>query len=269
MYQPWCINNGGQDCTGLINISEWWDHPKRRDAGSTARAHWGLLSLDDSESTHMWTGTTYGGATPGNPLTFRAQLAMLDNCRNVKAHGWADRCFVYDNMVVSLGWYETHRVKMMDSEQWPKFFNIMANHNASSGVVNYTGLPMLEALGTLTPCWHFPNHTRLGPTPQGFDKHGWCGLPNLNGTDIRLPCFATGTCNSSAAAPHGTGNGEGFSYYWNYSLPGCSEWRVADNLEFVRNGSDAVDGKWHCSTSLSLSLSLSLYVCVRAYVCVC
>jgi hypothetical protein len=109
MYQPWCINDGGEDCTGLINITEWWRNPGRRDAGSTADAHWGLLSLDDSESTHMWAATTYGGATPGNPLTFRAQKAMLDICANVKGNGWADRCFVYDNMVVSLGWYETHR----------------------------------------------------------------------------------------------------------------------------------------------------------------
>ena len=22
MYQPWCINDGGQDCTGFINITE-------------------------------------------------------------------------------------------------------------------------------------------------------------------------------------------------------------------------------------------------------
>jgi hypothetical protein len=38
-------------------------------------------------------------------------------------------------------------------------FNIMQNHNLSSGVANYSGLPMLEALGDLTPCWNFPNVT--------------------------------------------------------------------------------------------------------------
>jgi hypothetical protein len=158
MYQPWCINGGSQDCTALINVTTYWQSPGRRDEGSVADAHWGLLALDDSESTQMWTATTYGGATPGNPLTFRAQQAMLDNCNFVKAQGWADRCFVYDNMVVSLGWYETHRPKMMDPESWP-MFNIMQNHNLSSGVANYSGLPMLEALGDLTPCWNFPNVT--------------------------------------------------------------------------------------------------------------
>jgi hypothetical protein len=38
------------------------------------------------------------------------------------------------------------------------------------------------------------------------------------------------------------GNGEGFSYYWNYSTPGVTEWRVADNIAFVLNGSTGVDG---------------------------
>ena len=141
-------------------------------------------------------------------------------------------------MVVSLGWYETHRAKMMNPESWP-MFNIMQNHNLSSGVANYSGLPMLEPLGRLTPCWKFPNETKHGPTPQGFDKHGWCGLPGLNGTDIRLPCFRDNSCNNT---PTSGGNGEGFSYYWNYSAPGVTEWRVADNLEFVLNGSTGVDG---------------------------
>lgn len=86
MYQPWCTNSGRQDCTGLINVTTFWAEPDRRDVGSTADAHWGLLALDDSESTQMWTSTTYGDATPGNPLTFRAQKAMLDNCNFVKSH---------------------------------------------------------------------------------------------------------------------------------------------------------------------------------------
>ena len=247
MYQPWCINNGDEDCTGFINVTEWWRSPRRRDAGSTADAHWGLLALDDSEATHMWAATSYGGATPGNPLTFRAQKAMLDNCANVKSNGWADRCFVYDNMVVSLGWYETHRAKMMDTVAgWP-MFNIMLNHNTTErralGLANYSGLPMIDPLGQLTPCWNLPN------TSQGFDKHRWCGVGGLNGTDIRLPCFAksNATFNACEADLH-AGGGEGFSYYWNYSAPGVIEWRVADNLEFVRNGSDFVDG-------LSLSLT--------------
>lgn len=241
MYQPWCINDGEPDiCTGLLNISSWW--AKHRDEGSVGEAHWGLLGIDDSTSTQMWGATTYGGATPGNPLTFRAQKAMLDNCKHVKGNGWVDRCMVYDNNVVSLGWYETHRAKMMDTSFWP-MFNTMGNHNASSGVANYSGLPMLEPLGTLTPCWKFPNHTALGPTPKGVAQHGWCGLPGLNGTDIRLPCFGkTGKDSCDLSQNPRAGGGEGFSYYWNFSAPGVAEWRVRDNLEFVLNGSDSVDG---------------------------
>jgi hypothetical protein len=134
MYQPWCINNGGEDCTGLLNVSLWWNNPARRDIGSVAEAHWGLLAIDDSESTHMWTSTTCapllfiislaisgrffhsfliprgcccmlplgsltdGGATPGHPLTFKAQQAMLDNCNFVRMYSrWfsaLSRCFV-------------------------------------------------------------------------------------------------------------------------------------------------------------------------------
>ena len=144
MYQPWCINNDEPDiCTGLLNISSWW--AKQRDPGSVGEAHWGLLGIDDSTSTQMWGATTYGGATPGNPLTFRAQKAMLDNCKFVKENGWVDRCMVYDNNVVSLGWYETHRAKMMDTSSWP-MFNIMGNHNASSGVANYRWVGHFESL---------------------------------------------------------------------------------------------------------------------------
>jgi hypothetical protein len=31
-------------------------------------------------------------------------------------------------------------------------------------------------------------------------------------------------------------------YYWNYSTPGTTEWRVADNMKFVLDGGDGVDG---------------------------
>ena len=100
VYQPWCGNDGDPYlCTGLLNFSAWWADPGRRDKGSYAEAHWGLMSIDDSTSTQMWAGTTYGGATPGDPNTFAAQKAMLDNCNFVRRNGWVDRCFVYDNMV--------------------------------------------------------------------------------------------------------------------------------------------------------------------------
>jgi hypothetical protein len=92
VYQPWCGNDGDPFlCTGLLNVSAWWAPEGRRDKGSSKEAHWGLMSLDDSTSTQMWAGTTYGGATPGNPLTFAAQKAMLDNCNHVKRNGWV-RC---------------------------------------------------------------------------------------------------------------------------------------------------------------------------------
>ena len=132
-----------------------------------------------------------------------------------------DRCFVYDNMVVSLGWYESHRKKMLDPAA-RSLFNVMNNRNATSGLANYTGLPYLEPLGTLVPCWPLPN----------FAQHEWCGPIS----DIRLPCFAKGTCNVSS------GDGEGFSFYWNYSAPGAIDWRVDDVLAFVRAGGDGVDG---------------------------
>jgi hypothetical protein len=178
------------------------------------------MSIDDSTSTQLWAGTSWGGATPGNPLTFRAQKAMLDNCNHVKRNGWVDRCFVYDNMVVSLGWYESHRAKMLDPASW-HLFNIMNNRNATSGLANYTGLPYLEPLGTLVPCWPLPN----------FAQHEWCGPIS----DIRLPCFAKGTCNISS------GDGEGFSFYWNYSAPGAVDWRVTDTVASLPGG-EGVDG---------------------------
>jgi hypothetical protein len=46
-----------------------------------------------------------------------------------------------------------------------------------------------------------------------------------------------GTCHKPTA-----GSCEGFSYYWNYSADGLADWRVQDNLAFVRKGSNAVDG---------------------------
>ena len=85
-------------------------------------------------------------------------------------------------------------------------FNIMHNTNVSSGVANYSGLPMLEALGALVPCWNFPNHTDHGPTPAGFSQHGWCGAPGKMGMDVRLPCYADGSCGKLPGA-----SGEGFS----------------------------------------------------------
>ena len=201
MYQPWCINDRDpMICTGLLNVSGWWARPENRDKGSVAEAHWGILSIDDSTSTQMWASTTYGGATPGNPLTFAAQMSMVDNCNFVKKNGWVDRCFVYDNMVVGLGWFETHRARMLDANS-VGFFNRMMNDNVSLGLANYSGLPFLEPLGGLTPCWRLPNTTAY------FPDFEWCGPIE----DIRLPCFASNSCNSSFF------DGEGFSYYWNAS----------------------------------------------------
>ena len=203
MYQPWCINDGDPAiCTGLLNVSAWWFESDNRDPGSVTEAHWGILSIDDSTSTQMWAGTSYGGATPGNPLTFAAQLAMNDNCNFVKKNGWVDRCFVYDNMVVGLGWYASHRDQMLDPNAWPRLFNIMNQNNASLGLANYSGLPFMEPLGGLTPCWRLPNKT-FAPYMTNFE---WCGPFE----DIRLPCFATNNCNTAWF------DGEGFSMYWNY-----------------------------------------------------
>jgi hypothetical protein len=106
----------------------------------------------------------------------------------------------------------------------PPHRQIMMNSNASLGLVNYTGLPFVEPLGVLEPCWPLPN------TAPGFDQHKWCGpIPSL-----RLPCFYAGTCNVSS--------GGGVSFYWNYSAPGVADWRVADNVAFVRAGGSGVDG---------------------------
>jgi hypothetical protein len=60
----------------------------------------------------MWAATTYGGATAGDPMTFKAQQAMIDNCAWVKKHGWVKRCFVYDNAIVSLGWCLLHSMRL-------------------------------------------------------------------------------------------------------------------------------------------------------------
>ena len=45
------------------------------DPGSTGPVHWGLLSIDRSQSTHMWAGTNYGGATPGDCNTYKSQIS--------------------------------------------------------------------------------------------------------------------------------------------------------------------------------------------------
>lgn len=226
VYQPWCGNDRDPYlCTGLLNSSAWWASEGRRDKYSVLEAHWGLMSIDDSTSTQLWTTTSFGGATPGVPSTFAAQKAMIDNCNFVKSNGWVDRCFIYDNMVVSLGWYESHRAAMLDSSK-AFMFNIMGNTNASLGLANYTGLPFVEPLGTIIPCWSLPN------TSAGFDQHKWCGaMPSL-----RTPCFFRGDCNVTS------GDGEGVSFYWNYSAPGTIEWRVADVRAFVRSGGEGVDG---------------------------
>jgi hypothetical protein len=106
MYQPWCGGNPNDPniCTGLMNVTGWWAEPGNADKGSDgSKAYFGLISLDWQTSTRLWSGSTYDGATPGNPLTSPAQQVMLDDCAHVKANGWARRCFVYDNMVNSLG----------------------------------------------------------------------------------------------------------------------------------------------------------------------
>jgi hypothetical protein len=64
----------------------------------------------------------------------------------------------------------------------------------------------------------------LPNTSAGFDQHEWCGPMEA----LRLPCFARGDCNVSS------GDGEGVSFYWNYSNPITTPWRVADNLAFGR-----------------------------------
>jgi hypothetical protein len=117
---------------------------------------------------------------------------------------------------------------MKNASLWP-MFNVMNNQNASMNLTNYTGLPFREPLGTVVPCWSLPN------TSDGFDQHAWCG-EQADMSDIRLPCFFDGTCGQRS------GDGEGLSYYWNYSAPGAIEWRVADNLAFVLAGGDGVDG---------------------------
>ena len=216
VYQPWCVDDGDPYlCTALINVSGWWARAGNRDAGSFREAHWGLISLDDSTSTLLW-------QQPGDVLSASAQEVMLANCEHVKANGWADRCFVYDNMVNSLSWYKTHREKMLDNATW-HWFNTMENSNASQGLTNLTGQPYQET-GGVVPLWNLP--------PQSPD-------PALQWTwpleAARLPCFARGDCNTTA-------RGGGFGLYWNYSVPGVSDWRLADDVAFVLRGGDGVDG---------------------------
>ena len=122
----------------------------------------------------------------------------------------------------ALGWYRTHREKMYDPNSWP-MFNLMNNQNASMGLQNLTGLPWQESGGT-TPCWNLP--------PQSPDpSRKWCWPLEAQ----RLPCYARGDCNTTAGQ-----GGQGF--YWNYSMPGVSDWRLADNLAYVLSGGDGVDG---------------------------
>ena len=44
-----------------------------------------------------------------------------------------------------------------------------------------------------------------------------------------MPCFFRGDCNTTA-------NGASFGFYYNYSSPGTSDWRVADTVAFVTAG---------------------------------
>ena len=216
VYQPWCIDNGDPYlCTNLINISAWWGRSENRADNSWREAHWGLISLDDSTSTNVW-------QQPGDVVSASAQEVMLANCNHVKENKWADRCFVYDNMVNGLGWYRTHREKMLNASTY-YFFNLMSNENATQGLQNWTGLPYQET-GGVVPIWDSPP-TSPDPTLQ------WTWPLE----DARLPCYARGDCNKTAG-------GGGVCMYWNYSRPGVIDWRVGDNLAFVRAGGDGVDG---------------------------
>ena len=194
VYQPWCGgDNDPNTCIGFLNVTAWWSEGGNADKGSDgSRAHWGLISLDWNMGVRLWSGSTYAGATPGNPLTASGQEVNRDDCVFVKQHGWADRCFVYDNMVNSLGWYKTHRDRMLDPAT-QHYFNIMQAGNAAGA--NYTGLPFIEVDGRLTPCWNLPAPNAQEP---------WCGPL----ADLRLPCFFRGDCNTTA-------DGASFGFYWN------------------------------------------------------
>ena len=118
------------------------------------------------------------------------------------------------------------------------WFAMMQNTNATSGIANYSGRPYQQALGDCAPCWHLPNQTASGqPTPRGFSGYEWCGI-KADSSDLRATCFFDGTCESNPRS----GSCEGVSYYWNYSSPGVSDWRLADDLAFVLKGGDGVDG---------------------------
>jgi hypothetical protein len=125
---------------------------------------------------------------------------MVKLCQHVKTNGWADRCFIYDNMVNGLGWYKSHRDKMLNPATW-LMFNIMNNQNVSMGLVNLTGLPWQEA-GSTTPCWKLPKES---PDPT----RDWCWPLEAQ----RLPCYARGDCNTTAG-------GGGFGMFvFSHQLP--------------------------------------------------
>jgi hypothetical protein len=201
VYQPWCIDNEDPDlCTNLINITAWWGRPENRDGSSFRDAHWGLISLDDSTSTLVWQQGAEEGGQPGDVLHACAQEVMVKLCQHVKTNGWADRCFIYDNMVNGLGWYKSHRDKMLNPATW-LMFNIMNNQNVSMGLVNLTGLPWQEA-GSTTPCWKLPKES---PDPT----RDWCWPLEAQ----RLPCYARGDCNTTAG-------GGGFGMFvFSHQLP--------------------------------------------------
>ena len=194
----------------MFNVTAWWAEPGNSDKGSTRAAHWGMLVVVGT-SDLLWSGTTFGGATPGDPLTASAQQMQIDTCVHIKAQGWVDRCILYDNMVNSLGWYQSHRERMLDEASWPYFNRITS---ASEGLANFSGAPFMEVDGALTPCWL-----------QGPEKVPVCWPL----ADIRMPCFFRGDCNTTA-------NGASFGFYYNYSSPGTSDWRVADTVAFVTAG---------------------------------
>jgi hypothetical protein len=135
-------------------------------------------------------------------------------------------------MVVSLGWYASHRDQMLDPNAWPRLFNIMNQNNASLGLANYSGLPFIEPLGDVDPCWPLPN------TSAGFDQHEWCGPLGA----LRLPCFARGDCDK------GSGNGEGVSFYCGFfcaprgahALPRSAAHPIPPSLPLSRRGAHLV-----------------------------
>ena len=202
------------------------------DPGSTGPVHWGLLSIDRSQSTHMWAGTNYGGATPSDCNTYKSQMAVLANCAWQKKNGWADRCFVYQNTVNALYDYETDRAVMNDTAKWALNWFAKINQNGSDptlrAISNYSGLPWRRGSGGFGgrcgPCW------RLNVSGPGLGQgRSWCGVPGLHGKDIK------------AVAPQKL-DCESWSMNWNFTAAGMADYYVRTALELVERGGDGVDG---------------------------